>query len=205
MYYAYFGVKLGDQEKSWAPHKVFSAFVEELWQWLKGMKMSFHFGVPMIWREPQNHSIDCYFHSYNVQGFNLKKKNEIFHLNLSATCPVPRGLWIPVPFMSKGTTRHTRPTFLPFFLVLFHSTVWDIPSWCWGLVPPQLEMSFFDPSSLLAFLGFCILSGPYMWKGGSLGFPLPPVRKGILVIPFRPPFHLYEITRIPFSTCTTSP
>jgi uncharacterized protein with PIN domain len=56
VYYAYFGVKLGDQGKSWAPHKVCSVCVEELRQWSKGTKKSFYFGVPMIWREPRNHS-----------------------------------------------------------------------------------------------------------------------------------------------------
>jgi hypothetical protein len=70
VYYAYFGVKLGDQGKSWAPHKMCSVCVEELRQWSKGKKKSFRFGVPMIWREPRNHSDDCYFCSCNVQGHN---------------------------------------------------------------------------------------------------------------------------------------
>jgi hypothetical protein len=58
VYYAYFGVKLADQSKSWAPHKVCSVCVAELRQWNKGKKKSFRFGVPMIWREPRNHSDD---------------------------------------------------------------------------------------------------------------------------------------------------
>jgi predicted nucleic acid-binding Zn ribbon protein len=37
-YYAYCGVKLGDQGKSWAPHKACSVCVEELRQWSKGRK-----------------------------------------------------------------------------------------------------------------------------------------------------------------------
>jgi hypothetical protein len=47
VYYAYFGVKLGD--KSWAPHKVCYVCVEDLWKWSKGKKKAFGFGVPMIW------------------------------------------------------------------------------------------------------------------------------------------------------------
>jgi hypothetical protein len=47
VYYAYLGVKLGDQSKSWAPHKVCSVCVEELRQWSKGKKNYFRFGVPM--------------------------------------------------------------------------------------------------------------------------------------------------------------
>jgi hypothetical protein len=54
VYYAYFGVKLGDQDKSWAPHKVCYVCVENLRKWSKGKKIAFRFGVPMIWREPKN-------------------------------------------------------------------------------------------------------------------------------------------------------
>ena len=53
-YYAYYGVKLGDQDKAWAPHKVCSICIEELTQWTKYTKKSFRFGVPMVWREPKN-------------------------------------------------------------------------------------------------------------------------------------------------------
>jgi hypothetical protein len=70
VYYAYFGVKLGDRGKSWAPHEVCSVCVEELGQWPKGKKKSFSFAVPMIWRKPRNHSDDCYFFSCNVQGYS---------------------------------------------------------------------------------------------------------------------------------------
>jgi hypothetical protein len=98
VYYTYFGVKLGDQGKSWVPHKVCSVCAEELRQWSKGKKKSFHFGVPMIRREPRNHSDDCYFCSYNVQGYNSKTRKENFYPNLpSAIHPVPHGPGIPVP------------------------------------------------------------------------------------------------------------
>jgi hypothetical protein len=40
VYYAYFGVKLGDQDKSWAPHKVCYVCVEGLRKWSKGKKKS---------------------------------------------------------------------------------------------------------------------------------------------------------------------
>jgi hypothetical protein len=54
LYYAYFGVKLGDQHKSWAPNKVCYVCVEDRRKWSKGKKKAFRFGVPMIWREPKN-------------------------------------------------------------------------------------------------------------------------------------------------------
>jgi hypothetical protein len=50
-YYAYFGMKLGIQDKSWAPHKVCCVCVEELRQWTQGKMKSLPFGIPMIWRE----------------------------------------------------------------------------------------------------------------------------------------------------------
>jgi hypothetical protein len=52
VYYAYFGVKLGDQDKSWAPYKVCYVCVEDLRKCSKGRKKAFRFGVPMISREP---------------------------------------------------------------------------------------------------------------------------------------------------------
>ena len=82
VYYTYFGVKLGDQDKSWAPHKVCSICVEELRQWSQRKKQSLNFGITMIWREPKNHSDDCYFCSCDVRGFNLKNKKEISYPNL---------------------------------------------------------------------------------------------------------------------------
>lgn len=97
-YYAYFGVKLGDQDKTWAPHKVCSICVEELRQWTKCTKKSFRFGVPMIWREPKNHSDDCYFCSCKVQGHNSKSVKNIVYPNLpSALRPVAHGPDVPVP------------------------------------------------------------------------------------------------------------
>jgi hypothetical protein len=38
VYYAYFGVKLGDQDKSWTPHKVCQVCVEGLRKWSNGKK-----------------------------------------------------------------------------------------------------------------------------------------------------------------------
>ena len=74
VYFAYFGVRVGEQDKSWASHRVCSSCVEGLRMWFKGKVKSFRFGVPMIWREPRDHSDDCYFCSCNIQGYNLKKQ-----------------------------------------------------------------------------------------------------------------------------------
>jgi hypothetical protein len=68
VYNAYFGVKLEDQDKSWAPHKVCYVCVEDLRNWSKGKKKASRFGVPMIWREPKNRN-DCYFCCCDVKGY----------------------------------------------------------------------------------------------------------------------------------------
>jgi hypothetical protein len=46
VYYAYFCVKLGDQDKSWAPHKVCFVCVEDLKKWSKGKKESIQIWCP---------------------------------------------------------------------------------------------------------------------------------------------------------------
>lgn len=97
-YHAYFGVKLGDQDKPWAPHKVCFQCVELLRKWTKGTRSSLPFGIPMVWREQQNHGDDCYFCSCDVKGFNSKNKNTIQYPDLpSAKRPVPHGPGIPIP------------------------------------------------------------------------------------------------------------
>lgn len=48
VYFAHFSIKLGEQDKSWAPHIVCSVCVEELKQ---GKKKSFRLGGPMILRQ----------------------------------------------------------------------------------------------------------------------------------------------------------
>ena len=72
VYYAYFGVKLGDQDKAWAPHKVCRNCVFSLRQWSIGKQKSLAFGVPMVWREPNGHGKKCYFCSCVVAESMLK-------------------------------------------------------------------------------------------------------------------------------------
>lgn len=97
-YQAYFGVQLGDQDKSWAPHIVCKTCVECLRQWSDQKRKSLKFGVPMVWREPKNHHDDCYFCLVNVKGFNKYKKGKWDYPDLeSARRPVPHSEEIPVP------------------------------------------------------------------------------------------------------------
>ena len=49
VYYAYFGIKLGDQDKAWAP----PTLCVVVRQWSTGMQKSLVFGIPMLWSKPQ--------------------------------------------------------------------------------------------------------------------------------------------------------
>ena len=96
-YHAYFGVKLGDQDKPLSPHRVCASCVSILSLWTKGKK-HFTFGVPLVWREPKNNSDDCYFCSVNVSRPTSKTRSSIKYLNLlSALQPIPHSNQLPVP------------------------------------------------------------------------------------------------------------
>lgn len=98
VYFAYFGVEIGNQDKCWVPHKVCYVCVEDLRKWYKKEKKAFKFAVPMVWREQKNHSNDCYFCSIDVSGYNSKNKKVIVYPNLtSADRPVKHGPGLPVP------------------------------------------------------------------------------------------------------------
>ena len=87
VYFAYFGVKIGDQNKSCSPHGVCLGCVEGLRIWSKGKVKSF-----------RNHGDDCCFCSCNVQGYSTKSKKKIRYPNIySALHPVPHGPDIPTP------------------------------------------------------------------------------------------------------------
>jgi hypothetical protein len=47
-YVGYFGVKLGDQDKLWAPHIVCKTCTEHLCQWTNGNRSCLKFGVPVL-------------------------------------------------------------------------------------------------------------------------------------------------------------
>lgn len=97
-YYSYFKVKLGDQDRSWAPHIVCKTCLERLRYWQQGKRSAMPFGIPMVWREPKNHYDDCYFCLCSVVGYNRKNKTGINYPNLpSAIRPVPHGPDTPIP------------------------------------------------------------------------------------------------------------
>lgn len=97
-YHSYFGMKLGDQDKLWAPHMICKTCIEHLRQWTKGTRSSLKFGIPMVWREPSNHATDCYFCAIDVTGIDKKNRSCLKSPDLeSARRPMPHCDEIPVP------------------------------------------------------------------------------------------------------------
>ena len=89
IYLAYFGVLLGDQDKSWVPHQVCTTCVENLvCQWYE--------------ENQKNHVDDCYFCLVNVKGFNKKNKQYLQYPNIhSAMRPILHSDKVPVPIFTK--------------------------------------------------------------------------------------------------------
>ena len=54
LYFAYFGMQLGDQDKEWSPHIVCQKCFINLHNWSRNKLKSLPFGIHMIWREPIN-------------------------------------------------------------------------------------------------------------------------------------------------------
>ena len=81
-YFHYFDCKIGDQDKSWAPHICCKPCYNGLTAWFNGKKAAFNFVVTMVWREPRKHPDDCYFCFTNITGFNASSKKKIKYPNL---------------------------------------------------------------------------------------------------------------------------
>ena len=103
-YHLYFGCKMGDRDKSWAPHVCYRKCATNLSQWLNDERHAIRFAVPMVWMEPSNHTSDCYFCMVPpVSGGIVKEKKwTIVYPNIpSALRPVLHGEGIPVPEAPK--------------------------------------------------------------------------------------------------------
>ena len=101
-YEAYFGMKLVDQDKSWAFHKVCQHCAETLHFWTQGKVSSMRFGVSLVWREPKNHHDICYFCMADMSGWNQPKKKDWYYSNIeSALRPKPHCPEVPVPVLTS--------------------------------------------------------------------------------------------------------
>ena len=98
-YHLYFGMPIGDQDKSWAPHIICGNCRSLLENWLRGGQRCMPFGIPRIWREPQNHYDDCYFCKIDVSKYRkVKGRQGLEYPDLpSSMRPVPHSENIPIP------------------------------------------------------------------------------------------------------------
>ena len=103
-YELYFDSKL-DLCKSWAPGIFCSTCASILSGWLRNSatNTTMPFGVPMIWREPRNHTDDCYFCMTSIQGFSFKTRKLISYPNMrSVSKPLPHDpVMCPIPVCSS--------------------------------------------------------------------------------------------------------
>ena len=106
-YDLYFGSKIGDQDKSWAPHICCCKCATNLLQWLIGKRHAMPFAVPVVWREPRNDATDCYFFMVPPVsgGITKKKKWSVVYPNIpSALRPFLHGEEISIPEPPKEFT-----------------------------------------------------------------------------------------------------
>lgn len=107
LFQEYFKMKIGDQDKPWAPHVVCSTCVSTLNNWKKSNgKTQFDFAVPMYWMKVVDHS-QCYFCQTNTTGFNKKNLKNIKYASFtSAKRPIPwnEGEERPIPTTSSGSS-----------------------------------------------------------------------------------------------------
>jgi hypothetical protein len=62
-------MKVGDEDKSWAPHTVCYVCAEDLRKWSKVKKKAFRFVCPSDMEGAKNPGDDCYFCCCNVKGY----------------------------------------------------------------------------------------------------------------------------------------
>lgn len=60
-YNKHFGCRVGNQNKTWAPHIICVSCYVTLLEWAKGKRRFMKIAVPMVWREPTNHVHDVIF------------------------------------------------------------------------------------------------------------------------------------------------
>ena len=99
----------------------------------------------MVWREPTDHSTDCYFCLVKVAGLIIKTKKNIIYFDLEfARLPVPLSAELPQPEMrSHGSSPETTAS-------SSHSSHSDIEDTL-GIIPGPLNQ--FEMNDLVRDLG----------------------------------------------------
>ena len=91
-YEAHFGMNVGDQDKSWAPHFCCGNCRSTLEGWMCGSCKCMPFAIPLIWREPTNQHDNCSKYK------KTKDRKRIVYLSIpSSIAPVNHGTELPIP------------------------------------------------------------------------------------------------------------
>lgn len=85
-YLAYFGCVIGDQNEQWVPHFICRNCHLGLLKWMNDCGNGLSFAKPMVWHEPHNHTIDCYF---CLTQFNTDTGNVDYANVISIAKPIP--------------------------------------------------------------------------------------------------------------------
>ena len=86
-YEAYFGMKMGDQDKSWAPHFCCGNCRFTLEGWMRGSRKCMPFVIPRIWRKPTNHHNNCYFCKVDISKYKkTKDRKKVVYPNTLVHC-----------------------------------------------------------------------------------------------------------------------
>ena len=102
-YEHYFDCKVGDQDKRWAPHFYCVTCARRLAEWVKSSRCM-PFAIPVVWREPTDHVLDCYFCLTSVIGVTVKSKHTVKYPNLpSAMRPVLHSADLPGQSLQQTT------------------------------------------------------------------------------------------------------
>ena len=80
--YAYFKMKLGDEDKIFAPHKICAKCLSNLSLWSVGKLKRMAFSTPMSWRDQKDHVSDCYFCLTHTAQFTRRTANSIIYPDL---------------------------------------------------------------------------------------------------------------------------
>ena len=96
---AYFGMKMGDQDKSWAQHFCCGSCRSTLEGWMRGSRKCMPFAIPRIWREPTNRHDNCYFCMIDISKYKKTKvrKKIVYPSIPSSIAPVNHGAELPIP------------------------------------------------------------------------------------------------------------
>ena len=97
-YNAYSGFILRDLDKKWTPNIVCHNCEEVQCDWTKGKRKNLPFGIPKTWREPKDHTTECYFYLVNTKEVGKKNGHKIHYSNIpSATRPSLLSDELPIP------------------------------------------------------------------------------------------------------------